>query len=53
MSTKASELKQLLEKRVLFVTKDLKNNGDKYNKLNIAIREYEILKLNQRLTQFN
>jgi hypothetical protein len=50
---KPSEVKQLLEKRVLSVTKDLKNNRDKYDKLNIAIREYEILKLNQRLSQFN
>lgn len=47
------EVKQLLEKRVEAVKTDLDQNSNKYDKSNIALREYEIMQLNQRISKFN
>jgi len=50
---KPGESKKLLQQRVEKVKKDLKDNREKYNTTNIALREYEILTLNQRILQYN
>lgn len=47
------EKKKLIEKRLASVKKDLEENKKEYDGLNIAIRKYEIIKLLQRLLQFN
>ena len=49
----AGERKKILEKRLTSVQKDLEDNWEKYDNLNINIRNYEIFKLKERLNQFN
>jgi len=47
------KVKQVLEKRSQDVKDDLERNSDQYDKLNTAIRKLEIMKLEERMLQFN
>ena len=46
-------LKRRLEKRVRDIKDDLERNGEEYDNLNVAIRKLEIIKLEERILQFN
>jgi len=46
-------LKRRLEKRVRDIKDDLERNGEEYDNLNVSIRKLEIIKLEERILQFN
>lgn len=50
---KPGEIKKRLEERRATVEKDIKDNEKQYDSVNLAIRKYEIIKLTERINQFN